>query len=101
MITPELWKRITEPLVYVCTECGSTDVQGTAWIVLNNDEPTNDEPPDADNWCPVCEDNEAQLCLVNLATGRCEWHGEEGWELQGSFATVRDAALLIGGGSLR
>lgn len=50
------------PGTWYCPECGSTELQGTAWVWLNDgaghkaDENTNDEPPSDAVYCTECED---------------------------------------------
>ena len=44
------------PTVYACDECGNTDLHCTAWIELNTEKPTQDEPPTDQVWCPKCEE---------------------------------------------
>jgi hypothetical protein len=39
---------------YACPECGCTDIEMTAWLKVNADQPTQDEPPRDDGWCPQC-----------------------------------------------
>lgn len=45
----DAFRRLRRPLptgcVYRCEECGSSEVHGTAWVHLNTDNMTNDEPP--------------------------------------------------------
>lgn len=43
--------------VYVCPDCGCRDIQMTAWVYVNTGVQTQDEPPDDDYYCPVCEDH--------------------------------------------
>ena len=46
-----------KPPYWACPECGCTDVHGTAWIELNTDRLTQDEPPTSGLWCPQCDHN--------------------------------------------
>lgn len=46
-----------QPPYWACPECGCTDVHGTAWIELNTDRLTQDEPPTSGLWCPQCDSN--------------------------------------------
>lgn len=64
--------------VYHCPECGSTRVQGTAWIDLNSDKPTNDEPPSDCYFCPDCDllgmdGHFSKHVCYNDGAGRCQW----------------------------
>lgn len=43
--------------LFCCPECGCTDIQFTAWVHANTGEPTGDEGPTDDTWCPQCEEN--------------------------------------------
>lgn len=38
-----------------CVECGSRDIQATAWITLNDETVVPGEGPTDQVWCPVCE----------------------------------------------
>jgi hypothetical protein len=61
--------------LYRCPECGGTDVNGTAWIHLNTNEDTGDEPPTDDYWCPDCEDHFGRVCDVATAPPfACNYH---------------------------
>lgn len=40
--------------VWACRECGSTNVQGTAWIELNTGILTGGDSPLDELWCPGC-----------------------------------------------
>jgi hypothetical protein len=51
--------------IYVCRDCSSTNVLGTAWVNLNTDVVTDIEPPTYDLWCEDCGD-ETKVDLVNL-----------------------------------
>lgn len=44
----------SEVLVFACTECGCENVQGTAWVYLNNYQLIDCEPPSDALWCPNC-----------------------------------------------
>ena len=49
-------KREAEPKdVWTCDECGSQNVQGTAWIHLNSNTIVQGDPPDDDYWCEDCD----------------------------------------------
>jgi len=41
--------------VYACEECGNTDLHCTAWIEVNTDKLTDDEPPTDQVWCRQCD----------------------------------------------
>jgi len=62
---------------YHCPTCGSTRVQGTAWVELNGDALVNDEPPDDTYWCPDCDvagwdgNFEKHVC-INDGVGCCQ-----------------------------
>lgn len=60
--------------VYVCSDCGCIDVEGTAWIHLNTDALSDGDPPLDDYWCPRCESHSSRICLVNADTGECQFH---------------------------
>ena len=40
---------------YVCEECCSPDVEVSAWIHLNTNEPIDGEGPASRPYCPACE----------------------------------------------
>lgn len=40
---------------WACEECGCTDIEMTAWVEVNPDLPTQDEPPTDQSFCPQCE----------------------------------------------
>lgn len=44
--------------VWTCDECGSQNVQGTAWIHLNSNTIVQGDPPDDDYWCEDCDNGE-------------------------------------------
>lgn len=48
-------------MLWACEECGCTDVQEPAWIVMNTAELTGDEPPTDRHYCPQCDDGEAHV----------------------------------------
>lgn len=50
------------PTIWACDECGSTDLQATAWIELNSGKVMGDEPPTDQVWCQKCDQE-------------CSWHG--------------------------
>lgn len=47
-------KRRDQTGFYACPQCGCTDIEMTAWVSVNSDMPTQDEPPRDDGWCPQC-----------------------------------------------
>lgn len=59
-----------------CPSCGSSEVEGTAWVVLNTDKATGDEPPSDDCWCPRCETHPWTACVVERESGLCTMHVE-------------------------
>lgn len=50
-----------EKLICVCAECGSRNVQLTAWVDCITELDTQDEGPSAYGFCPVCEDGDASI----------------------------------------
>ncbi len=62
--------------VYVCNDCGSPDVQGSAWIALNSNVIFNDEPPTDYYYCPFCDETTKSICLVDEVTGECSFHNQ-------------------------
>lgn len=40
---------------FMCGECGSTDIQGTAWVTVNSGEVVEDDGPTDQIWCPECD----------------------------------------------
>lgn len=50
-------KSRTAEKYWACQECGCTDIEGTAWVEINSDIPTQDEPPTDYGHCPQCEQN--------------------------------------------
>ncbi len=53
------------PTLWVCDECGSSDLHTTAWVDLNTDKLRNDEPPTNQVWCQKCDEKHGD--------------GERGW----------------------
>jgi hypothetical protein len=46
--------------IYECAECGCTEIQSTAWIVMNTGEDAGGDAPTEQVWCPDCNaDSEA------------------------------------------
>jgi len=41
--------------LWKCEECGSYDLQVTAWVSMNEGKVLDQEPPMDDIWCPECE----------------------------------------------
>ena len=59
------WMRLHAPdqdedAATVCDECGSPEVQASAWVIVNTDEDTGDEGPTDRVWCPTCECDDAR-----------------------------------------
>jgi len=52
---------------YVCSECGSDDVDGTTWVELNTGNVKDDEPPLDSYWCNTCEEE----CHVEMISEPC------------------------------
>ena len=71
---------------FLCGECGSADIQSTAWTVVNTGEVVNDDGPTDQIWCPDCE----QECstLEDSGSGFELWREGEFCE---HFATFADA----------
>lgn len=42
---------------YVCTECGSPDLEVSAWVHVNTDTISASEGPLDTYYCPVCEEH--------------------------------------------
>ena len=42
-------------VLYGCPDCGCTDIEGTAWVHINDNRLLNCEPPNSEYWCPQCE----------------------------------------------
>jgi len=40
---------------YVCNECGSSDIQITAWITMNGGKLVGSDAPTDQVWCPKCD----------------------------------------------
>lgn len=75
--------KVSEPKkMYACSRCGCTDIQTEAWADMNSGEAA-DFVEGGDNWCPECEEHDKYCCLVDVATGKCEFHPEEDhtWKL--------------------
>ena len=71
---------------FLCGECGSADIQATAWIHVNTGEVVNDEGPTDQLWCPDCEADCSTLEDCGLGFDlwlEAEWGG---W-----FATFAEA----------
>lgn len=74
--------------LYLCPDCGSPEIQGTAWVTLSTDELLGNDPPTDDYWCPQCEDkthdgDKAEACST-LDGLTCDAHDHE---------TIGDCAL--------
>ena len=58
---------------FACPECGCTDIEMTAWVDVNSDQPNQDEPPRDDGWCPQCGDGgdgELHKCRFDMVDER-------------------------------
>lgn len=64
-----------------CPTCGSDQIEGLAWVVLNTKRVTTWEEHDG-YWCPTCEDHVKRICEVSK-DGRCISHDRP-------FAKCRD-----------
>lgn len=65
------YKRDHDGTLLACSTCGCLDIQLTAWVEANSGEPTGDEGPSADVWCPECETHtDDGFCIVELKHGR-------------------------------
>ena len=44
-------------MMWVCSNCGSTNVQTKMWVNLNTNEPEGEvsDGDSSDNWCEDCE----------------------------------------------
>ena len=48
----------TEDYIYVCRDCGSSNILCTAWIKFNENTVVDYiDPPTYDLWCEDCDDN--------------------------------------------
>lgn len=47
---------------WICDECGSQNVQGTAWVHLNSNTIVQGDPPDDDYWCEDCDEHVGVTC---------------------------------------
>jgi hypothetical protein len=61
-----------DDLRYVCSVCGSDEVEGVASVGLNDGVVELWE--DADYWCPRCDDTVPTVCRLTAA-GLCLAHG--------------------------
>ena len=59
---------------YVCSECGSQDLQYEVWIHANSEQIMGD--CEGDVWCEVCKDHSKGCCLINEETGKCLYHSK-------------------------
>ena len=83
-----------------CRDCGSTELQVTAWITLNEGTVVDDEPPTTQMWCPDCGVDCADKVAVDpehkptrsLAHRECE-HSECGQ----NYIDTGDTACIEGG----
>lgn len=58
---------------WVCSDCGSDQVQTKKWVDLNTDEPVSDcsDGDTSDNWCEGCESHtDVTQIKVNAKTGK-------------------------------
>jgi hypothetical protein len=72
-LTPQPMEEMEE--LYVCPDCGCPDIEGTTYIHLNTERIVGSEPPRDTYWCPCCEEETKQLCLVGKETGKCCFSG--------------------------
>jgi hypothetical protein len=42
---------------WACPTCGCTEIEGQAWVNINEDRLLNSEPPSDHYWCPQCDIN--------------------------------------------
>lgn len=58
-----IWIAAKPVVVFVCSTCGSEDIECTAWINMNTSEiiGSGNEGPSEKVWCPVCEDDDAVI----------------------------------------
>jgi hypothetical protein len=52
MVPPE---EIDAEEIYVCKECGSEDVEETAWVKVNGKKVVGGDGPSDEVWCPICQ----------------------------------------------
>lgn len=46
-------------MMWVCSNCGSTNVQSKMWVNLNTNNPVSDASDDSDdNWCEGCQSHD-------------------------------------------
>ncbi len=58
---------------WVCPGCGSDEVEGLAWVRLNDEQITSYDECSS-YWCPKCEDHFKGICEVD-DHGHCLIHG--------------------------
>ena len=51
------------PPFYACPDCGCTDLGTSAWVSVNTNQPTNDEGPTDEVYCPQCDSEDKQYAL--------------------------------------
>lgn len=59
---------------WVCPVCGSDDIQGLAWVHLN-DEVIDDYDEGRDYWCPQCQEHYRRICEIDRE-GNCVNHDQ-------------------------
>ena len=52
---------------WVCPDCGSDEVEMTAWVHVNSNEICEGEGPGEQYWCPRCETILAAWCSERTA----------------------------------
>ena len=83
-VVPALPKPDRAKTNYVCSACGSQDLQYEVWMHANSGQIMGD--CEGDVWCEVCEEHSKGCCLINEETGKCLYHftgdryGRECWK---------------------
>lgn len=101
MLTQKQWETLTNPRVYACANCGSTDIEWIGWIDANTGRANDSEPPDGDRWCPTCEEHRFCVVQVDVLTGG--WRPfdigidelGEAFKLHGRFANPKTAGVRL------
>lgn len=83
---------IDESQIYVCDECGSTEIQTQVWVDAN----TNDYASDIDggrdnNWCEECEDNIYFCTLAEFKERMQTWWNQCDFKTMGRITHLQQA----------
>jgi hypothetical protein len=76
-------------MIWTCDECGSPDVEVSAWVHINTDTDTGSEGPCSDPYCGVCEGEARITCrpVVGIDVDGAMMHARQWSE---AWAEVND-----------